>query len=268
MHQISDVVRQSPNTRLAGAVMCLILASPVTASAPAVSLIPKPRPTAPDITAAVISAIVADQQSGPSPRISLIPRARPANLRTVALTPPKKKFRRKGSVCGVRAIRGATLKRLRTKTAGCGIKNPVRVTSVAGVTLSTPATIDCTTAKALHKWVVKSAEPTFRGQDGGLLQLRIAASYACRTRNSRKGAKISEHGKGRAVDISGFRLANGTQISVLKGWNSVRFGPELKRLHKSACGTFGTVLGPRADVHHRDHFHFDTARYRKGAFCR
>jgi len=37
----------------------------------------------------------------------------------------------------------------------------------------------------------------------------------------------------------------------------------LKRLHKGACGVFGTVLGPEANEAHHDHFHFD-AKERKG----
>ena len=41
----------------------------------------------------------------------------------------------------------------------------------------------------------------------------------------------------------------------------------LRRLHKGACGTFGTVLGPEANEAHRDHFHFDLAARRRNAFC-
>ena len=44
-------------------------------------------------------------------------------------------------------------------------------------------------------------------------------------------------------------------------------GRFLRRLHKGACGTFGTVLGPEANEAHRDHFHFDLAHRRNGAFC-
>jgi hypothetical protein len=42
----------------------------------------------------------------------------------------------------------------------------------------------------------------------------------------------------------------------------------MRRAHKTACGPFGTVLGPNADRYHQDHFHFDTARYRSGSYCR
>jgi hypothetical protein len=41
----------------------------------------------------------------------------------------------------------------------------------------------------------------------------------------------------------------------------------LRRLHKGACGLFGTVLGPEANEAHRDHFHFDLATRKRTAFC-
>ena len=42
----------------------------------------------------------------------------------------------------------------------------------------------------------------------------------------------------------------------------------MRKMHRTACGPFGTVLGPDSDRFHRDHFHFDTAKYRSGPFCR
>ena len=44
-------------------------------------------------------------------------------------------------------------------------------------------------------------------------------------------------------------------------------GAFLHRLHKGACGVFGTVLGPEANEAHRDHFHFDLASRRRSALC-
>jgi len=41
----------------------------------------------------------------------------------------------------------------------------------------------------------------------------------------------------------------------------------LRRLHRGACGTFGTVLGPDANEAHRNHFHFDLAARKRNAFC-
>jgi hypothetical protein len=44
-------------------------------------------------------------------------------------------------------------------------------------------------------------------------------------------------------------------------------GRFLRRLHKGACGPFGTVLGPEANEAHRDHFHLDLAHRRNSAYC-
>ena len=42
----------------------------------------------------------------------------------------------------------------------------------------------------------------------------------------------------------------------------------LHRLHRGACGLFGTVLGPEANDAHRDHFHLDLAQRRsKRGYC-
>lgn len=180
----------------------------------------------------------------------------------------KAKISAKGSVCGVNGIKGTQIAAIPGRIRGCGVASPVAVTSVSGVALTSTAKIDCGTAKALNSWVENAVKPAVGKLGGGVASLKVAAHYACRTRNNKKGAKISEHGKGRAIDISAINLNNGQSITVLKGWNRKVEGPILKRVHKGACGPFGTVLGPNADRYHQDHFHFDTARYRSGPYCR
>jgi hypothetical protein len=139
---------------------------------------------------------------------------------------------------------------------------------VGGVALSTPAIIDCTTARALNAWVKDGLTPAVGNEGGGIASIRVVAHYACRTRNNQAGARLSEHANGRAIDIAGIGLRNGREITVLSGWNSTEFGQKLRRMWRDACGPFGTVLGPEANRFHRDHFHFDTARYRSGSYCR
>jgi hypothetical protein len=41
----------------------------------------------------------------------------------------------------------------------------------------------------------------------------------------------------------------------------------LRRLHRGACETFSTVLGPDANEAHRNHFHFDLAARKRGPYC-
>ncbi len=183
--------------------------------------------------------------------------------RIAMVLPPSKSMTRskKGSVCGDPSIKGELLAPITARTKGCGVAEPVRITSVAGVRLSEAAIMDCTTAKALNTWVQKGLQPAF--PKTRVVELQVAAHYICRPRNNVKGAKISEHGKGKAIDIAAIELADGRVLSVSDDW-----GKTLRRVYKAACGIFSTTLGPGSDGYHEDHMHFDTARYRSGGYCR
>lgn len=180
----------------------------------------------------------------------------------------KRQERARGAVCGDPALQGEVVGFVPGRVTGCGIENAVRLRSVSGIRLSQQALMDCATAKAFRNWVDKGMKPSFGDFRGGVAQIRVAAHYACRGRNNQAGARISEHGKGRAIDVSGFDMRDGSQITVLKDWSRQDTGARLRAMHKKACGIFGTVLGPQSDRFHQDHFHFDTARYRSGSFCR
>lgn len=280
--------------RLAICVLAACLSAGAAGAALNESLVPKPRPWGLPRLAPVFGPTAETvrprprpvrKATLPAPKATLsassygvvrspIPPTRPARVtRVVAVTPERSQPARidpakDGAICGSRQIRGQTLSPIQGKLRGCGVDDPVRVTSVAGVALRPAAVMDCRTAKTLTNWVEKGAKPSIKRLGGGLESMRVAASYSCRTRNSQPGAKISEHGKGKAIDISAFNLKNGKTISVLTGWGRGADGKVLKRMHKSACGPFGTVLGPNADRFHRDHFHFDTAGRRSAAYCR
>ncbi|ESW61237.1 MAG: extensin family protein [Rhodobacter sp. CACIA14H1] len=165
-----------------------------------------------------------------------------------------------GYVCGDPDIRGEELAPVTSRIRGCGIPEPVRVTSVDGIRLTTAATIDCTTARALKTWINEGMRPAFGRPE--VVELRIAASYICRPRNNVRGAKISEHGRGKAIDISGFILSNGRELSVSGDYNRM-----MRRAQKAACGIFGTTLGPGSDGYHEDHLHFDTSNMDR-PYCR
>ncbi|MBU2991902.1 extensin family protein [Octadecabacter sp. B2R22] len=172
-----------------------------------------------------------------------------------------------GNVCGDPQLFGETIGDVEGSGA-CGVENAVRLTSVSGVTLSTPATITCGTARALKTWVETGVRPVVGETGGGVSSLRVVAHYSCRTRNNQSGARLSEHSFGNAIDIAGIGLADGSEMTVLTDWGTSGYGAQLRQMWQAACGPFGTVLGPEADRHHRDHFHFDTADYRSGSYCR
>lgn len=174
-----------------------------------------------------------------------------------------------GGLCGVSTLEGRRLSRITSNVRGCGVAEPVSVTSVAGIRLSQAATLDCDTARAFDRWVRQEMQPAIGNRGGGVAQIRVAAHYVCRTRNHRPGARVSEHGRGRAIDIAGFRLANGQTVMVLSDWHRGAFSQALRQMHANACGIFRTTLGPGSDGHHEDHFHFDMAQRRNNStYCR
>jgi hypothetical protein len=173
-----------------------------------------------------------------------------------------------GGLCGIAGLEGTQIDPITSSVAGCGVSAPVRVTYVDGVKLSQPAIMDCQTAHALHNWVQTGAKPAVGRKGGGITELRVAAHYVCRPRNHRAGARVSEHGRGRAIDISGVVLANGDVMSVRRDWRGSSHSRALQQMHRAACGPFGTTLGPGSDGMHEDHFHFDTARHYGGPYCR
>lgn len=227
-----------------------------------VRLRPQLRPVSPQVIAA---AARPQGLAFLSPERSPEPWARPAELEQQVFF--KKRKLRKGAVCGDIDIQGEKLGRVPGRIAACGIDDAVRVRSVAGVALSQEAVMTCETAQALKTWVEQGVKPAFRRR-GPVVELKVAAHYACRTRNNRPGAKISEHGRGKAIDISGFTMMDGEVVTVLKGWGQGTTLRPLRQALKAACGPFGTVLGPQSDGYHRDHFHMDVARYRSGPYCR
>ena len=87
-----------------------------------------------------------------------------------------------------------------------------------------------------------------------------AGSYSCRRLYGRATGQFSEHATADAVDIIGFRLADGTHVSVLRDWQSD--GPKgafLREVRTGACGLFATVLSPDYNAAHADHLHLDQA---------
>lgn len=153
-----------------------------------------------------------------------------------------------------------------TAANGCGIEDTVRLSAVmtkdkVRVAITPPATLRCAMAEAVVHWVRDDIAPIAASLGAPLGGVANFDSYECRGRNRVAGAKISEHGKGNAIDIRALILANGksyelTDMAVSK---NVR-----ERLKASACARFTTVLGPASDGFHENHVHVDIAERRGG----
>ena len=150
-------------------------------------------------------------------------------------------------------------------SAACGIEHPVEVSTLArGVALKPAATLNCQTALAVAQWLQDDAAPAARARYlSGIAEVQQMSSYSCR--RIRGSGQWSEHSTGNALDIGGFKLKNGRQITVEKpGLFAMRERGFLQAVRASACDDFTTVLGPGSDADHADHFHFDLRARKSG----
>jgi hypothetical protein len=130
------------------------------------------------------------------------------------------------------------------------------------VELVPPATVRCSMAEEVARWVREDVVPAARMISGAVLRrLDNLGSYECRSQNRIVGARTSEHGRANALDVGAFRLADGrvlalTDVKVTQAWREA--------LRASACARFSTVLGPGSDGFHEEHIHLDLAEHRGG----
>lgn len=147
----------------------------------------------------------------------------------------------------------------------CGAIRPFEMAAADGgrVAFRPTALLRCPMVPQVDRWVSRVINPAairYLGQP--VVEVSVAASYSCRPINNVPGAQLSEHGHANALDVSGFVLADGRKITVRAGWwGDPRERSFLHAVHDGACAEFTTVLGPDANVFHRDHFHVDLARH-------
>ena len=151
----------------------------------------------------------------------------------------------------------------------CGIANPVKVSKLSRrIALSPPAVLNCETALAAAKWAHRELAPAARRRyASNVKRIRHMSAYSCR--HIRGTSRLSEHGKGNALDIGAIELGNGRVIKVRKkGFFAFREKGFMRAIRKGACEHFTTVLGPGSDRDHADHFHFDLKkRASGGTYC-
>jgi hypothetical protein len=177
----------------------------------------------------------------------------------------------------------------------CGADHPVKVSAFTmdnlNITASSPGlfsssrvgglltklnqegTFTCPMYSAVDRWLEQVVQPAAMARFGQpVVELRTMGTYSCRRMNNGTAtARYSEHAFANAIDVGGFRLQDGSIISVLKGWNGALEEQHfLREVHGGACSHFATVLGPGVALHH-DHLHMDLARHgRRGdrSICR
>lgn len=149
----------------------------------------------------------------------------------------------------------------------CGIDYPIQLSGLSGDIKVKPAVkLNCEVTEAFALWVKNELAPSARYRYlTGIGTIKPLGGYSCRTMNSRRGAAMSEHAHGNAIDVGKFVLKNGKEIDVRKpGFFAFREKGLLKAVRQDSCKYFNTVLGPGSDPFHKDHFHFDLRNRKSG----
>lgn len=206
--------------------------------------LPRPRPSEAPLAEAPATADHAQPTAEPaSPKPSEPSACRLALTDTIAVAP------------SVPAIAGP---------GGCGGDDLVRLESVVlrdarRVVVKPAAILRCKMATAIVNWVREDAAPLLVGLGSEMTELDNFDSFECRGRNRVKGAKLSEHGRANALDVRGFKLANGAVLSLT---DRTVARETREKVLMSVCNRFSTVLGPGSDWYHEDHIHLDLAERR------
>ncbi|MGC6386683.1 extensin family protein [Ewingella sp. S1.OA.A_B6] len=149
----------------------------------------------------------------------------------------------------------------------CPLSSPVRVQRFGSVALSSSFLASCRLALSSAMFISQVVKPQAQAQLGSdLIRIDHLGSYVCRNLYNRAEGKLSEHATAEALDVAGFHLADGTDVTVLKGWKEQKpRGSYIRAIFKESCSYFGNSIGPDYNVAHANHFHFGMRWF---GFCR
>ncbi len=157
----------------------------------------------------------------------------------------------------------------------CSVANPVKVSGDSQAVWNRPGVLSCAMARTVERFEQQVVQPVaLRVLGQRVARLVHMGTYACRTRRTDTkvaaagnggvaGGRLSEHGKGQAIDLGGFELADGTVVSVKKDWSGAgRKSEFLQELARASCEHFNVVLTPNHNALHADHLHLDIGPHR------
>lgn len=119
--------------------------------------------------------------------------------------------------------------------------------------------MSCGVGAAMAVWEWNVVQPAARRIFGQRVEV-IDQLGVWNCRRIANSESWSEHSTADAIDVSGFRLADGTRITLLADWNEGAKKAEfLRAVRDGACDIFSTTLSPDYNAAHADHLHLDLA---------
>jgi hypothetical protein len=157
---------------------------------------------------------------------------------------------------GVRFAEGET-----RETGYCSTRDTVRA---SGRLAPAAPVMTCPLALGYALWERQFLAPAAREIMGSpLTRVEHYGTYACRTIYGRPGERPSAHARAQALDVAGFRFADGRRARVAGDFRAdSKEGHFVQAARDSACRVFGTVLSPDYNAAHRDHLHLEGSAYR------
>jgi hypothetical protein len=154
----------------------------------------------------------------------------------------------------------------RAESPVCGFENAVAIEQSV-TPYSAPVQVSCPLAATLYLWERDVLQPLAQEQLGQpVTRIEHYGSYSCRNIRGGRADQPSEHATANAIDVAGFKLADGDVIWLKEDWSDGgEKGAFLRELHDRSCGLFRGVLGPEYNALHEDHLHLDMGRY---SLCR
>jgi hypothetical protein len=151
----------------------------------------------------------------------------------------------------------------------CGVEQAILYKRGPGkIHYNSPPVLSCGMALGLARLelVLNEEAQSHLGQE--VARIEHIGTYNCR--KMARFNLVSEHSYANAIDIRSVTLKNGRNLSVLKTFG--RLDVESKKAEARFWrrvaqrsydeGAFSVVITPFFDALHRDHLHFDQARYR------
>ncbi len=150
----------------------------------------------------------------------------------------------------------------RAITQGCGLEAAVRPLR-SHISYNGPFDLTCGMMAALY-WYEAELQRLARAHLGtSIARIDQLGTYACRNVNNARTGRRSQHATANAIDIAGFRFADGRTAFLLQDWGKdTPEGRFLAEARDAACRFFNVVLSPDYNALHANHFHLDLGGFR------
>lgn len=141
----------------------------------------------------------------------------------------------------------------------CSVRHALEITGGMAPLAPADAPMTCKQALAVAIWERQVVQPAaFAAFGHAVVEVEHYGTFSCRRIYGQQAGPPSEHASANALDVAGFRLADGSVVRIKDDWDDPGAkGRFLREVRDGACRVFLTTLSPDYNEAHADHFHLD-----------